>query len=189
MHIGVQFKDENSKVSHHEICLISNVRYRCSLDIKYQELGSSVVSNSRKEEGSLIKHHSRTDLIRYDRRLITNSSDRVLRQFVLPIYPPPSEDGAYIEQDLEPTHRFSDPITRTAWHATSFSPDGEWLAGGAADPSGHKIYIWDLSNDGQFVTALDGGREPLTYVHVSVIRLDYITSPLILCFVLTVASA
>lgn len=101
------------------------------------------------------------------RRLITNSSDRVLRQFLLPIYPAPSENGAYVEQDLEPTHRFSDPITRTAWHATSFSPDGEWLAGGAADPSGHKIYIWDLSNDGQFVTALDGGKEPLVHVHVS----------------------
>jgi hypothetical protein len=38
---------------------------------------------------------------------------------------------------------------------------------GAADPATHKIYIWDISNDGQFASALDGGREPLIDVHVS----------------------
>ncbi len=71
-----------------------------------------------------------------------------------------------MEQELEPTHKFSDPINRIAWHAMSFSPDGEWLAGGAADPASHKIYIWDIANDGQLASTLDGGREPLIYVHV-----------------------
>ncbi|KAI0317746.1 quinon protein alcohol dehydrogenase-like superfamily [Amylostereum chailletii] len=99
------------------------------------------------------------------RRLVTNSSDRTLRQFTLASYPPPNAAGEYIEQELEPTHRFSDPINRNAWHAMAFSPDGEWLAGGAADAATHKIYIWDLSNDGQFASALDGGREPLVHVH------------------------
>lgn len=37
---------------------------------------------------------------------------------------------------------------------------------GAADAATHKIYIWDISSDGQFSTALDGGREPLLDVHV-----------------------
>lgn len=37
---------------------------------------------------------------------------------------------------------------------------------GSADPATHKIYIWDLSKDGQFSTALDGGREPLSHIHV-----------------------
>jgi len=37
---------------------------------------------------------------------------------------------------------------------------------GSADPATHKIYIWDLSNDGQFSTTLDGGREPLAHIHV-----------------------
>ncbi|KAI0775475.1 WD40 repeat-like protein [Irpex lacteus] len=99
------------------------------------------------------------------RRLVTNSSDRVLRQLNLPIYAPPSADGAYIEQELEPTHRFNDPINKVAWHAMSYSPDGEWLAGGAADNAAHKIYIWDIGNEGQFASALDGGREPLVHVH------------------------
>ena len=51
----------------------------------------------------------------------------------------------------------------------AYSPDGEWLAGGAADNANHKVYIWDVANEGQFAAALDGGREPL--VHVDVRRL------------------
>ncbi|EIW82178.1 WD40 repeat-like protein [Coniophora puteana RWD-64-598 SS2] len=70
-----------------------------------------------------------------------------------------------LENELEPTQRFNDPISRTAWHTMSYSPDGQLLAGGAADPAAHKIFIWDISHDGQFVTALDGGREPLLDVH------------------------
>jgi len=96
---------------------------------------------------------------------VSNSADRTLRQFTVPTYPPPTADGAYIEQELEPTHRFNDPINKTAWHSMSYSPDGEWLAGGAADAANHKIYIWDISNDGQFASALDGGREPLLHLH------------------------
>jgi len=99
------------------------------------------------------------------RRLVTNSSDRILRQFNLPIYPSPTADREYIEQELEPTYRFNDPINRNPWHAMSYSPDGEWLAGGAADNATHKIYIWDIANEGQFASALDGGREPLLHVH------------------------
>ncbi len=116
------------------------------------------------------------DFAKAGRRLVTNSSDRTLRQFLLPKYPTPPADAdpsapfAFLDGELEPTHRFSDPINRTAWHAMCYSPDGEWLAGGAADPAGHKIYIWDISNDGQFASALDGGREPLVYLHVSFSR-------------------
>lgn len=39
---------------------------------------------------------------------------------------------------------------------------------GAADNAAHKIFIWDIVNDGQFVTTLDGGREPLLHLHVYV---------------------
>ncbi|KAF8450933.1 WD40 repeat-like protein, partial [Boletus edulis BED1] len=108
------------------------------------------------------------------RRLATNSSDRTIRQFTLPNYPspPPPFAGNGISPlsnspptELESTHKFNDPISKVAWHSVSYSPDGEWLAGGAADPATHKIYIWDISNDGQFASALDGGREPLIDVH------------------------
>ncbi len=100
------------------------------------------------------------------RRFVTNSSDRTLRQFNVPNFPPSSQDAELIDMELEPIHRFNDPINRTAWHSMAFSPNGEWLAGGAADAATHKIYIWDISNDGQFATALDGGREALTHLHV-----------------------
>jgi COMPASS component SWD1 len=133
--------------------------------------GSVLVFNTRTK--SMVARHKISgagtmkglDFAKSGRRLVTNSSDRTLRQFNLPIYPPPNADREYIEQELEPTHRFNDPINKTAWHAMSYSPDGEWLAGGAADPATHKIYIWDISNDGQFASALDGGREPLIHVH------------------------
>ncbi|KAI0352730.1 WD40 repeat-like protein [Trametes cingulata] len=99
------------------------------------------------------------------RRMITNSSDRVLRQFSLPVYAAPTADNEYIEQELEPTHRFHDPISKVGWHAMSYSPDGEWLAGGAADDASHKIYIWDSVREGLLASTLDGGRELLTDVH------------------------
>ncbi|KAL1732866.1 WD40-repeat-containing domain protein [Schizophyllum commune] len=99
------------------------------------------------------------------RRFVTNSSDRTIRQFVTPSYPPPDPDGMILESDLDATHRFSDPVNRTQWHALSYSPDGEWLAGGAADAAAHKIYIWDCSGDGQLVNALDGGTAPLLWLH------------------------
>ncbi|KAI0047292.1 WD40 repeat-like protein [Auriscalpium vulgare] len=134
-------------------------------------LGSILVFNSRTK--TMVARHKISgagrmlgfDFAKSGRRLVTNSSDRILRQFTLPAYPLPNRDREYLEQELEPTHRFNDPINKTAWHAMSFSPDGEWLAGGAADAATHKIYIWDISNDGQFASALDGGREPLIHVH------------------------
>ncbi|KAF9468770.1 WD40 repeat-like protein [Collybia nuda] len=133
--------------------------------------GSVLVFNTRTK--IMVARHKITgaggmkgfDFVKSGRRLITNSSDRTLRQFNLPHYPPPNPNGEYLEQELEPTHRFNDPINKTAWYAMSYSPDGEWLAGGAADPATHKIYIWDISNDGQFASALDGGREPLVHLH------------------------
>ncbi|KNZ73663.1 Retinoblastoma-binding protein 5, partial [Termitomyces sp. J132] len=99
------------------------------------------------------------------RRLVTNSSDRTLRQFNLPMYRTLTPESEFIDDELEPTHRFHDPINKTGWHGMTYSPDGEWLAGGATDTASHKIYIWDISNDGQFASALDGGREPLVDIH------------------------
>ncbi|KAJ3560731.1 hypothetical protein NP233_g10648 [Leucocoprinus birnbaumii] len=94
---------------------------------------------------------------RNGRRLVTNSSDRILRQFTIPNYQATTSTSTTSsssshnnnssgystptlatattalnvnEQELEPTHRFNDPINKTAWHVMAYSPDGEWLAGG-----------------------------------------------------------
>jgi COMPASS component SWD1 len=100
-------------------------------------------------------------------RLMTNSSDRVLREFVIPSSyptPPPSDLPLPVPTlELEIVNRYSDPITRTAWTGMALKPIGTLLAG--ADQSTHKIYIWD-TRDGRFVTTLDGGREALADVHV-----------------------
>ncbi|VDC02495.1 unnamed protein product [Peniophora sp. CBMAI 1063] len=133
--------------------------------------GMILVFNSRTK--SLVGRHRLSgagvirglEFTRAGHRLVTNSSDRVLRQFNLPKYPIPSDDYFYLDTELEPTHRFSDPINRNAWHVMMYSPDGEWLAGGASDNATHKIYIWDIVNDGRFTSTLDGGREPLLHAH------------------------
>ncbi|KAF5364209.1 hypothetical protein D9756_000928 [Leucocoprinus leucothites] len=95
------------------------------------------------------------DFTRNGRRLVTNSSDRTLRQFTIPNYQQTSSSSHtnnntnsssnstpmlatattapnVNEQELEPTHRFNDPINKTAWHVMAYSPDGEWLAGGGS---------------------------------------------------------
>ena len=113
------------------------------------------------KSGRYLKTNHRSILFADDdcRRLITNSSDRILRQFNLPTYPPPpsshqatpahtnvdppgdaitdadvanhaSPNFEIVEHELEPVYRFSDPITKVAWHNMAYSPDGEWLAGG-----------------------------------------------------------
>ena len=88
----------------------------------------------------------------------------------MPLYGPPSADGSFTEAELEPTYRLSDPISKVAWHAMAYSPDGEWIAGGAADNANHKVYVWDIGNEGAFAAALDGGREPLIHVDVSQLK-------------------
>ncbi|KAF7301216.1 WD-REPEATS-REGION domain-containing protein [Mycena indigotica] len=92
------------------------------------------------------------------RYLVSNSADRTLRQFTVPVHPIPAPDSQFIDQELEPMHRFNDPINKTAWHAMSYSPDGEWLAGGK--PTESFCCFFDDSNG-----ALDGGREPLMHLH------------------------
>jgi COMPASS component SWD1 len=99
------------------------------------------------------------------RRLVTNSSDRTLRQFNLPTYPGSSSEGEVMVQELKPQYTFNDPINKASWHGMSYSPRGEWLAGGASDSASHKIYIWDISHDGRLAITLDGGRDPLSSIH------------------------
>ncbi|EIN10220.1 WD40 repeat-like protein, partial [Punctularia strigosozonata HHB-11173 SS5] len=167
--------DEEADGHRHHIAAMTAVRFDPSGKHIFvgTSNGSIIVFNTRTK--TMVGRHRSSggngyikgiEFVRSGRRMVTNSSDRTIRQFNVPTYPTPSaEEALYLEQELEPTHRFNDPINRTAWHAVAYSPDGEWLAGGAADPANHKIYIWDISNDGQFAATLDGGREPLTYIH------------------------
>ena len=135
--------------------------------------GSLLVFNTRTK--TVVARHKITgagsiktlDFNESGRRLVTNSSDRVLRQFALPSYPTstPNTETEVVDQELRPQYTFSDPINRSAWNGMSYSPHGEWLAGGAADSASHKIYIWDIANDGRLAITLDGGRDPLSSIH------------------------
>ncbi|KAF9521669.1 WD40-repeat-containing domain protein [Crepidotus variabilis] len=119
------------------------------------------------------------DFAKSGRRLVTNSTDRTLRQFTLPTYKSPSAQYSppsvpsspsvliqpsvppfpFLDTDLEPTHRLSDPINKYSWNAVTLSPSGEYLAGGAADQANLKVYVWDLESDGRLGGVLEGGRE------------------------------
>ena len=70
-----------------------------------------------------------TKFLTVHRRLITNSSDRILRQFNLQNYPQ-SVEGQIMTTEIEPALRFSDPINKVAWHNMAYSHDGDLLAGG-----------------------------------------------------------
>lgn len=63
---------------------------------------------------------------------ITNSTDRVIRQFLVPAYPMvQSEDDAYVNQELEPILRLLDPVNRVSWSSIGVSCSGRWIAGGS----------------------------------------------------------
>ncbi|KZT39653.1 WD40 repeat-like protein [Sistotremastrum suecicum HHB10207 ss-3] len=122
-----------------------------------------MIARHRISGASLIRH---IEFGKAGRQLLTNSSDRTIRLFNLPSYANMASEGdEYIEQELEPAFKFHDPINKISWNDITCSPDGHWVAGGAADTMGHKIYIWDPTADGRFVTALDGGRETLSCLH------------------------
>ncbi|KAF8481355.1 WD40-repeat-containing domain protein [Gautieria morchelliformis] len=102
------------------------------------------------------------------RFLLTNSTDRVIRHFEVPAYQPPSAESEaaseYIEQDIEPLYKFADPVDKVSWNGIGYSADSEWVIAGAADAAKHKIYVWDLSQEGVLHETLEGGREALVDV-------------------------
>jgi COMPASS component SWD1 len=68
------------------------------------------------------------------RFLLTNSTDRVIRHFEIPAYPPPSAESEaaseYVEQDIEPVYKFADPVDKVQWNGIGYSADTEWVIGG-----------------------------------------------------------
>ncbi|KAF8529082.1 WD40 repeat-like protein [Hysterangium stoloniferum] len=121
-----------------------------------------MIARHRVNNAGSIRH---LKLSRCGRFLLTNSTDRVIRHFEIPAYPPPSADSEaaseYVEQDIEPVYKFADPVDKVQWNGIGYSADTEWVIGGAADAAKHKIYVWDLSQEGILYETLEGGREPL----------------------------
>ncbi|KIJ56751.1 hypothetical protein M422DRAFT_72901 [Sphaerobolus stellatus SS14] len=107
-------------------------------------------------------------LSRCGRYLLVNSQDRVIRHFEIPTYPIPSKQSeandGFFDLDLEPIYRFADPVDKVQWNGIGYSADSEWVIGGAADTATHKIYVWDLNQDGVLYEAVEGGRERLVDV-------------------------
>ena len=68
------------------------------------------------------------------RFLLTNSTDRVIRHFEVPLYQSPSPESEaaseYIEQDIEPLYKFADPVDKVSWNGIGYSADAEWVIAG-----------------------------------------------------------
>ncbi|GAA96670.1 uncharacterized protein L969DRAFT_97026 [Mixia osmundae IAM 14324] len=91
--------------------------------------------------------------LRFDKRgasLVVNSGDRCVR-----IYAMDAQDGSMIMQ-----HKFTDLISRTPWKDCAFSPDGDYVIGGADSSSSHNVYIWDVAT-GTLTKILEGPKDPL----------------------------
>ncbi|XP_076923108.1 protein RBL-like [Bidens hawaiensis] len=106
---------------------------------------------------------------RNGQRLLTNSSDRIIRVYenLLPL----KDSLKFFEVNetenlksaglkcLSLVREFQDLITKVHWKAPCFSGDSEWVVGGSASKGEHKIYIW--GRDGLLVKLLEGPKEAL----------------------------
>lgn len=89
------------------------------------------------------------------RHLVANLNDRTLRTLSVS----ETRDGP-TPYALTQRSKFQDLVGRTPWSGISFSADGEYVMGGAAQDAGHHIYLWDR-DAGVLVKILEGPREPL----------------------------
>lgn len=87
---------------------------------------------------------------RTGRHLVVNMNDRTIRTFGV--------EGA--GPTFVPQHKFQDLVGRTPWSGVSFSADSEYVMGGSAHSTTHKMYMWDRES-GVLVKILEGPREPL----------------------------
>ncbi|WFD35214.1 chromatin binding protein [Malassezia cuniculi] len=87
---------------------------------------------------------------RTGRHLVVNMNDRTIRTLTASGSPP----------SFAARHKFQDLVGRTPWDGVSFSSDSEYVLGGAAHSTAHKMYVWDRDS-GVLVKILEGPREPL----------------------------
>lgn len=63
-------------------------------------------------------------------------------------------------------HKFQDMIARTPWKGCAFSPNAEYVIGGAGHKDSHQIFIWDRDT-GALTKILEGKTDPLEDFDVS----------------------
>ncbi|KAF1974244.1 WD40 repeat-like protein [Bimuria novae-zelandiae CBS 107.79] len=93
------------------------------------------------------------------RDVVLNSSDRIIRTFVLPDLSDPKLD--FNELQLTVQHKFQDLVQRLSWNHVTFSSAGDYVA--ATTYMNHHVYIWERGQ-GSLVKILEGTKEELSVV-------------------------
>lgn len=83
--------------------------------------------------------------------IVVNSSDRVIRTFVLPNL---EADPDTISFEVE--HKFQDVVNKLSWNYVNFSATGDYVM--ASTYNNHDIYIWERAG-GTLVKILEGPKE------------------------------
>ncbi|OAG07794.1 WD40 repeat-like protein [Paraphaeosphaeria sporulosa] len=91
------------------------------------------------------------------RDVVLNSSDRIIRTFLLPDLSDPNLDFDMLE--LKVQHKFQDLVQRLSWNHVTFSSAGDYVA--ATTYMNHHVYIWERGQ-GSLVKILEGTKEELS---------------------------
>jgi len=85
------------------------------------------------------------------KELVINTSDRIIRTFVLP-----NLDADPDTITLEVEHKFQDVVNKLQWNYVNFSATGDYVM--ASTYNNHDIYIWERAG-GTLVKILEGPKE------------------------------
>ncbi|KAG7191976.1 chromatin binding protein [Scheffersomyces spartinae] len=92
-----------------------------------------------------------------NRKLVVNSSDRIVRQINLPdMYNVTNADL----WEFEVEHRYQDLVNRLQWNSVAFNNNAEFLVASTYGQSSNDLYIWETSM-GSLVKILEGAVEEL----------------------------
>lgn len=102
------------------------------------------------------------------RKLAINSSDRIIRQIVLPDFINRKTDEDIdgeekVEEEwdeFEVEHKYQDLINRLQWNSVVFNHNAEFLVASTFGQSSQDLYVWETSM-GSLVKILEGSNEEL----------------------------
>lgn len=94
------------------------------------------------------------------RKLAVNSSDRIIRQIIVPDLI--NDDVENWEFEVE--HKYQDVVNKLQWNSVSFNHNGEFLVASTfGTQSSQDLYIWETSM-GSLIKILEGSSEELIEV-------------------------
>lgn len=92
-----------------------------------------------------------------NRKLVVNSSDRIVRQINLPDMYNVTDADLW---EFEVEHKYQDLVNRLQWNSVAFNNNAEFLVASTFGQSSNDLYLWETSM-GSLVKILEGAVEEL----------------------------